>query len=163
MQCFPAHTPLNYLYILTLPILEHIKGGGVEFFYQFTITPVQISDPIIFVLSHTKQNTLRIYYFVFYYDIILCSKQNKKNKVGYFFDVLITYHVNSKKKIKSYQSLVVKQCGYWIRPGNKWPWPMTISLIFTNYLNKRIISNDISFFRLFSCQNLMIHSEIKKN
>ena len=28
MQCFPAHTPLNYLYILTLPIIEHIKGGG---------------------------------------------------------------------------------------------------------------------------------------
>ena len=70
-----SRSPLPSTIYIILPILEHMKGGGIEFFYQFTITRIQISDPIIFVLSQTPQKIPFAFITLYFVMIFLQTKK----------------------------------------------------------------------------------------
>ena len=116
------------------------KGGGLEFFYQFTITPIQISDPIIFVLSHNKKKYLA-HLLLFYFIMIL------------FYVPIIPWLSNNAVTGSAQEK----------KGSGSRPWPMTISLRYTDFFKTKYVFSQIIFifFRLFSCQNLMNRSEIK--
>ena len=116
------------------------KGGGLEFFYQFTITPIQISDPIFLYCPITKKNTLRIYYFfilLWYYFMFLSFPGCQTMRL-----------LDPPRKKKDPD------------PGHdQWPFPLRYTDFFkTKYVFFKLY---LFFFRLFSCQNLMNRSEIK--